>query len=238
MKKFSIATFGTVMLALGVGSSANALTLASSSGIWTGVNTTDSALRFQTVGNENQVLWGTPSFPSTEQSGLGFSGVTNTNFDVDETFVVGTLRHFNTQIRGDDVLGADLLVNLNFSEPAVNASFNFSFKVEEPFNRPPCPFFSITPCSDRITVSNALTPQTFTINEIDYTLQLLGFGNTPNDAPSSEFIAQEDMTNSRFLFGKITAASSGREVPEPTTLTGLALLGIYFIARRQCQKAA
>jgi hypothetical protein len=145
---------------------------------------------------------------------------------------------FNTQIRGPVVSGADLSVTLNFSEPAVNASFNFSFGIDEPFNTLPCPYFSITPCSDKITVSNALAPQAFTINGVDYTLQLLGFGNTPNEAPNSEFIAQEDMTNSRFLFGKITAASSGRSVPEPTTLAGLALLGIYFIARRHCQKAA
>lgn len=39
------------------------------------------------------------------------------------------------------------------------------------------------------------------------------------------------------IYGKITAAPEPASVPEPGVMTGLGLLGIYFIARSQGQKA-
>jgi len=236
LQKLSIVAVGAMLTTFGLGSTANALTLSSSSGTWINVNTTDPDLRFQTVGNENQVRWGLPLRPNTQQSGLGFTGVTNRIFDINEVFQVGSLRYFNTVISGPLVLGADLSVNLNFSEPSVNQSFTFNFGIDETPNRLPCRYSGTTVCPDRITFPNAFAPQTFNVGGVDYTLQLIGFSDATGGIIRNDFIGEENTTNQTFLFARITTPPPVTEVPEPVTTTGLGLLGIYFGTRRQRQK--
>jgi len=218
-------------------SSASALTLASSSGTWSNVvggggvvyNVTPS----DALPGEKQVRWGDPSAPVTARSGLGFTGVGLTNFNTDQIFEVGTLRHFNNPIpRSTAVSAVDLGITLDFSTPSVNQSFNFNFLVDETPNTPPCKYPGATICPDKISFSNAVSSNSFQIDGVDYTLELLGFSNTPGGTPVNEFISEEDRTNSTKLFAKITTKS----VPEPASLAGLGLLGIYFVARRQSQK--
>ncbi|MCP2729273.1 choice-of-anchor K domain-containing protein [Limnofasciculus baicalensis] len=107
--------------------------------------------------------------------------------------------------------------------------------MDETTNAPPCAYPSTTPCADKITFPNSFSPQTFNFMGMDFTLQLLGFGDTPNGPFVSDFISQEGGTNSTMLFGKITK-NPRTVVPEPATLSGLGLLGIYFIARRRTKK--
>jgi len=218
-------------------SSADALTLASSSGSWGsavgGINVTDQtvAVGFGN-GTENQVRWGISV--GSGQSGLGFTGVGLTNFEIDQIFEVGTLRHFNTPISGGT--GADsvpLNIALSLSDPLINQTFDFNFVIDETSNVPPCQFASDpgNPCSDKISFSNAVSSSNFMIDGTKYTLELLGFRDTPAGTPVNAFISQEGSTNSATLFAKITTPPS-EKVPEPTAMVGLGLLGLYIMGRR------
>jgi hypothetical protein len=71
----------------------------------------------------------------------------------------------------------------------------------------------------------------FMIDETEYTLKLLGFHDTPTGTPVNEFISQEGDTSQTKLFAKITTPPS-EKVPEPTTMVGLGLLGLYIMGRR------
>jgi len=216
--------------------SADALTLASSSGTWGstvgGIDVTKStvAVGFGN-GTENQVRWGESL--GSGQSGLGFTGVGLTNFGIDQIFEVGTLRHFNTPISGGT--GADevpLDIALSFSDPLIGQTFDFNFVIDETSNDPPCKYTSDpgNPCSDKISFSDAFSSSTFMIDGTKYTLELLGFHDTPTGTPVNEFISQEGDTNQTKLFAKIT--TSTEKVPEPTTMVGLGLFGLYLLGRR------
>jgi hypothetical protein len=85
-----------------------------------------------------------------------------------------------------------------------------------------CAYFSITPCADKIYISETSLSNQFSVAGIDYTLQLLGFSLTPGGVPINEFISQEGGTNQALLFAKVTAAGP-EPVPEPATVAGTAL---------------
>jgi hypothetical protein len=66
---------------------------------------------------------------------------------------------------------------------------------------------------------------------VEYTFEVLGFGDTADDLISS-FTSYEEMTNDTELWGDSTAVNP---VPEPTTmlLFGFGLLGMANVARRK-----
>jgi PEP-CTERM motif len=220
-------------------SAANALTLAGSSGTWSNV-VGGSGVEFQTVGSENQVRWGTPL--GSGKSGLGFSGVGSSTFEIGDVFQIGTLRHFNSPITfGTNASSADLDITLNFLAPAITQAFTFTFSIAETINQAPassCPFPSTIPCSDKISFPSALGSSSFSIDGVNYTLQLLGFSNTPGGSLVSEFISEEGGTNSAFLYGKITSMKP-TAVPEPGSVMGIlgfAALGAGSIWKRKQQQ--
>jgi hypothetical protein len=220
-------------------SSADALTLASSSGSWSNVLLDNgitvnppggNTVEFLTVGNESQVRWGVPL--SDEKSGLGFTGVTSQSFDVGEMFSVGTLRHFNQSVTQPFVTKADLGITLDFITPSVSQTFNFTFDINETINQPPpaCPVGN-PPCADIVTLPSTFPTETFNIGGVDYTLELLGFRDPVTGEPVKQFVSPENgKPNSATLFAKITTPSE--KVPEPTAMVGLGLFGLYLIGRR------
>lgn len=222
-------------------SSADALTLASSSGSWSNVVLDNgitvnppgsNTVEFLTVGNESQVRWGNPLLFG-DKSGLGFTGVTSQSFDVDETFEIGTLRHFNQSVTQPFATKADLGINLNFSTPSVSQTFNFTFNINETINQPPpaCPVGN-PPCADIVTLPNAFPSETFNIDGVNYTLELLGFLDSTTGEPVEQFVSPENgIPNSATLVAKITTPTS-EKVPEPTAMVGLGLLGLYIMGRR------
>jgi hypothetical protein len=233
--KLSIASAALVW---GIAPEARAISLTQSSGTWN--NTIDGAgIVYQTVGSENQVRWGI-SFAgggTNQKSGLGFTGVGPLTFGLGEIFQVGQLRHFNNTISAGTAASAvNLILKFNFDTPIETRFFNLNLQIDETPNLSgSCPYFSITPCSDKISISASSLSNQFSSAGINYTLYLLGFSFAPGGVPINEFISQEGGTNQAFLFAKVTAAEA---VPEPATVFGsvLWLLGTGFAVRSKRNK--
>ena len=221
--KFSLFKLSTASAALvfGIAPQAGAISLNLSSGSWN-QPVGGSGIVYQTVASETQIRWGIPPDGSgtSQKSGLGFTGVGPSTFGLGEIFQVGQLGHFNNVVAlGTAASAVNLSLSLNFDNPAATQSFNLNLQIEETPNAGSCAYFSITPCADKISISETSLSNQFSVGGIDYTLQLLGFSLTPGGAPINEFISQERGTNEALLFAKITA----EPVPEPATVAGTAL---------------
>ncbi|MEG3959810.1 THxN family PEP-CTERM protein [Microcoleus sp. herbarium2] len=226
LTKFSLFKLSTASAALvfGIAPQAEAISLNLSSGSWN-QPVGGSEIVYQTVASETQVRWGiSPDGGGTSQkSGLGFTGVGPSTFGLGEIFQVGQVRHFNNLIfTGTAASAVNLSLSLNFDNPTGTPFFNLNLQIEETVNEGSCGYFSITPCADKISISETSLSNKFSVAGIDYTLQLLGFSLTPGEVPINEFITQEGETNQALLFAKVTAAEP-EPVPEPATLVGTAL---------------
>ncbi len=213
--------------------SANALTLTQSSGTWSNVVGGNGTVNLQTVGNESQVLWGVGA--GYGQSALGFTGTGTSTFDIGDTFLLGTLRHYNKPIySGSAASAADLTIALNFADPDLSKSFSFTLDIDETPNIGPCAYPGTTICPDKISFPSTIFPgNSFEVAGAEYTLQILGFSQDANGSPVNELISEElggNQTNF-YLFGKITAVTPPTQVPEPLSLGGLALLGLYLLQK-------
>jgi hypothetical protein len=226
LTNFSLFKLSTASAALvfGIAPQARAISLNLSSGSWN-QPVGGSGIVYQTVASETQVRWGIPSNGggTSLKSGLGFTGVGPSTFGLGEIFQVGQLRHFNNVVsRGTAASAVNLSLFLNFDNPVATQSFNLNLQIDETPNGGSCAYFSITPCADKIFISETSLSNQFSVAGTNYTLQLLGFSLTPGGVPINEFISQEGGTNEALLFAKVTAAEP-EPVPEPATLAGSAL---------------
>lgn len=230
--KFSLFKLSTASAALvfGIAPQAGAISLNLSSGSWN-QPVGGSEIVYQTVASETQVRWGFPpdGGGTSQKSGLGFTGVGPSTFGLGEIFQVGQLRHFNNVVsRGTAASAVNLSLFLNFDNPIATPSFNLNLQIDETPNAGTCAYFSLTPCADKISISETSLSNQFSVAGIDYTLQLLGFSLTPGGVPINEFISQEGGTNQALLFAKVTAVEP-EPVPEPATVAGTAL---WLVAAR------
>lgn len=226
LPRFSIfkLSIASAALVFGIVPQAQAISLNQSSGSWS-QTVGGSGIVYQTVASENQIRWGDPFYGggTSQKSGLGFTGVGPSTFGLGEIFQVGQLRHFNNVVSGGTAASAvNLSLNLNFDSPVSTQSFNLNFQIDETPNEGNCAYFSVTPCADKIFISETSLANQFSIAGIDYTLNLLGFSLTPGGAPINQFISQEGGTNQALLFAKVTAVEP-EPVPEPATVAGTAL---------------
>lgn len=206
---------------------------------WVGGSNVTTTTGNTTYGNEveDQVRWGIP-FEQPNQSGLGFTGIVPDTLPptlptltvaVDEVFAVGQLRHFNYPVGlGTSSSLVDLTLELGFAELASDQSFTFTFDIDETPN-------GDIPggVPDVITFPSSLPSQSFNYNGTDYTLELLGFGDSADNYIDS-FISPEGTINDTLLFARITE----NVIPEPTTmlLLGSGLLGLAGAGFRKKRK--
>ncbi|MBW4696031.1 MAG: THxN family PEP-CTERM protein [Lyngbya sp. HA4199-MV5] len=214
--------------------------------------TTVRAFTFSTIGTWNNAIGGNVTYTSgaesqaswgqfVPQSGLGFTGRAGTG-TFGSLLSLGQLKHFNNPVGFIELTvpqTVDLTVALNLlinDEPIVR-NFTYSLRVDEtPDDVLPCPYPSTSPCADAVFWENTSSSNSFAVGGVDYTLELLGFSNTPALFPINQFISEERSTNETSLFGRVVPAAG---VPEPTTTTGLLLAGLGLAyARRRFKKRA
>lgn len=204
-------------------------------------NTGPSAGQNVTGDGTNEVRWGVPfQQPAPgQQSGLRFdvfgSPMTVQTGDI---FDLGTLSHFNWPVSIPTVSTTEL--TFGFVTEGVTSSFLFNLGIEETPNSGTCKYGSPgdTKCPDRISFPNMTGTQKFTIDGVDYTLFLLGFGPDV-DTLMDGFITQENQNNQTHLWAKIDAATVS--VPEPNAFVlmmfGLLALGGAVQLRRKQNNA-
>jgi hypothetical protein len=226
-------------LALSANTATASLTMDSDVGTWTG---TDAGVNVQTqtvtvaYGNtqENQIRWGVPypgSVPNTidNQSGLGFTGKAPSGspvtFELGDTFEIGQLSHFNHEIgNGGSPTEAYLQLVMDFTTPdgPLSQTFNFTFGVDE------TPGLGV---DDIITFPEAYAAENVVIGDTTYTVQLLGFGDDPENLVDQFVSVENGQVNSTLLWGRITERPV---VPVPGAILlssiGLGLVG--YLRRR------
>lgn len=188
-------------------------------------------------GTQNRLSWG-----RTDDCGGGCTPFNNfvqydgTNFStgLGSLFNLGQISYRNGSVW--DFFNGDFPLNLSFSllNPVSQTTlFNFGFNI---LNTPNVTGNAVLD-GDRLRFSTAgLASQTFNYDGFTYTLALAGFSTDGGQTLVSEFNSPEGTIAQASLYGKITRVESEVEsVPEPATLTGLALLGSYLLFGRRNQ---
>jgi hypothetical protein len=224
-------------LALSANTATATLTLDSDVGTWTGTNG-GTNVQYQTVvvgygnGSENQVRWGVPypgSVPNTidNQSGLGFTGkaAPALSFELGDAFELGQISHFNHEIGNDgSPTEAYLALLMDFTTPdgPLSQTFNFTFGVDE------TPGLNV---DDIITFPSAIPAENVDIGGTLYTLELLGFGDTPGSLVDQFVSVENGQVNSTLLWGRITERPA-IPVPGAVLLSSIGLGLVGYLRRR------
>jgi hypothetical protein len=229
--KFTGAVLLALVLALAIAGIALALTLANADGIWSNARTGNAesvyCLEYNNTASttdENQVRYGREpdgncsSTAFTDKSGFGFDGNESLVFNPGDVFIIGQFTHYNNPIQvsgpGDRVMHfVDLGITLDFSDPVFNTTFTYTVQLDETPNEAPCQYPGSTVCPDKVNFTSTIPDQNFTINGVEYTLQILGFApGTANTCQYVEgqtinsFITEENQQNDACLFGRIIEA--------------------------------
>ncbi|MEX0789519.1 MAG: choice-of-anchor K domain-containing protein [Actinomycetota bacterium] len=161
----------------------------------------------------SQIRWGDTSFST--RSGLGFTGVTNRMVTGSEQIAVGTLTHFNNATAaGTSIEGVMLNVSVTLATGggSLVISVPVELEIDETSNQTPCTYPSATPCADAINIvslgENLSSSEV--IGDTGFTLTIDGF--LRNGEIVTQFVSDENRTNSVQLFA--TIAQNARPVAD------------------------
>ncbi|MBN1537101.1 MAG: choice-of-anchor K domain-containing protein [Anaerolineales bacterium] len=194
-----------LLLALLITSVALALTLAGADGTWSnasGSGGTPTCLVYTNTPattDENFVHYGDDDFAwgcpgSTDnQSGFGYDGTEGITVTPGDVFLLGQFAHYNQPIvvwNNNNLTQADLTIALDFEDPDINTSLDFTVQLDETTNEEPCVYPGSTICPDKVDLSDPIADQTFgPIEGKYYKLQIVGFA--PGTADTCEYVAGE-----------------------------------------------
>ncbi|MEH2240060.1 choice-of-anchor K domain-containing protein [Nostoc sp.] len=183
------------------------------------------------VGN-NIFTWGDPNVcpPSPNPpSGCTTTGSNKLTFngnsfstDINSGFKIGDLTYFNgTVVQGTSVEFVPLNLNVSFS-PTVGISqvFDFNLHLVNTPNEATDPENN----ADFVFIDTNLSDRSFTFEGNKYTLELTGFNP---DFPQISIKGLEGATTTTAIYAKF------KTIPEPATVAGIFLLGIYMISRKK-----
>ena len=153
----------------------------------------------------NTFAWGDPGDFGIGRSWLSFNG-NSFSVDFEELFSLGTLRFFNgTIVPGTQANQIDINVKISFSLPfGISKVFSQRLSLVNTINTEN-PIAS----ADYVYMPNTFPKETFTVNGIEYTLVILGFGHITGDAFVRErgFNVLEGRMDSAQLIAKFTTTS-------------------------------
>jgi len=181
------------------------------------------------AGNE-EIRWGDPA-SDQGQSGYRFDGAAPPEFTVEtgDVFSLGDFTHTNQPVWGS-ITGAQLDISMDLMINGVmlgEGPFSFSFIHDETTNA--CDTTLNPDCAnDLVSFANLSTSDTFMVDGVEYTLDLIGF--SVDGVFMTEFSTIEGQSNTAQLLATFTTASS---VPAPPAfiLMALGLIGVVFSRR-------
>jgi len=229
----SLSVAVTALTALGFSSQAQALTFSgNSSGAWGeptpgGMNPDP---KYSPPGS-NLFSWGDPDDFGTGPNQLTFAGNTFSS-EMGSLFKIGDLTYFNGSVTpGTSVDFVPLNLYVSFDGGVnVRELFNFNFQL---VNTPNDSTTNPADNADFVYVGKNFGNRNFTFADKKYTLELTGFREKGSTTDVSEFRVLEGEKTTAGIFAKITEVPPAKTIPEPGTVAGLSLLGIYLISRRK-----
>lgn len=228
----SLSVAVTALTALGFSSQAQALSFSgNSSGVWGeptpgGMNPNPK----YSLPGSNSFSWGDPDDFGTGPNQLTFIGDSFSS-EMGSLFKIGDLTYFNGSVTpGTSVDFVPLNLHVSFGD-RVNVSevFDFNFQLVNTPNDSPIAADN----ADFVYVGKNFGNRNFTFADKQYTLELTGFRKTGSTTDVSDFRVLEGEKTTAGIFAKITEVPPAKTIPEPGTVVGLSLLGIYLISRRK-----
>ncbi|MDZ8224547.1 MULTISPECIES: choice-of-anchor K domain-containing protein [unclassified Nostoc] len=183
------------------------------------------------VGN-NIFTWGDANvcLPSPNPSGCTITGSNKLTFsgnsfstDINSVFKIADLTYFNgTVVKGTSVEEVPLNLNVSFISPVgISQVFDLKLHLVNTFN-------SVTNSeeenADLVFIDENLSNPSFDFEGNKYTLELIGFNP---DVEQTSIKAFEGGTTKTAIYAKI------KTIPEPATVAGLFLLGMYLISNKK-----
>lgn len=163
----------------------------------------------------NEILrWGEPATSAGPNSFLFASTATPLTVATDAQFSLGSFTYTNQQTYGTPLTSLRLALTSSISGSASPVTFLFNLGVTETPNAgnlASCPFPSMTPCSDRVTVATLSGSGVFEVGGTFYTLYIDGFRNG-GGAFSTEFYGEEGVATRAEVIGRFAEA-----LPEPAS---------------------
>ncbi len=184
-----------------------------------GIGDNQSGYRFDAIGIPELVV-----DPLTQTSAVTNIGqFTHLNFPINSgSSITGVKLRFTTDVLVNDVAFQ-------------NIEFIYAFDhFETPNGENPCADggangvgVNVNGCADRVSVNFNQQSGFFTIDDVEYALDVRGF--LVGNEPANLFWTQEGVSNSAFLRGQVVLRSTAGAVPEPATwamlITGFGLVG-------------
>ena len=182
--------------------------------------------------NADTVSWG-GNLGNGQSSYVWDSNNTAFNVTTGTNFSLGQFTHNNKPIAaGTSITSVDLAFSVGTFEAPASLSATFQFSHDETPNSGTCTYPSVTPCADRVTITNAFFNAPIVDNGgTNYFFTLLGFSIDGGNTISNQFVTQEGVANNAQLYAIITTAP----VPDggaTLALLGGALMGLGMLRRK------